>query len=105
MKTKLKSFFTLLLALFVQIAFAQEKTVTGNVSDASGPLPGVTVVVKGTNAGTQTDFDGNYSITASVGDVLQFSFIGMETTDMTGTMGKVRKLWQFGGKRWSGIAK
>ena len=83
MKTKFNGFLTLLLALLVQISFAQEKTVTGNVADASGPLPGVTVVVKGTNTGTQTDFDGNYSINANMGAVLQFSFIGMQTVEKT----------------------
>ena len=83
MKTKFNGFLTLLLALLVQISFAQEKTVTGNVSDASGPLPGVTVVVKGTNTVTQTDFDGNYSINANTGAVLQFSFIGMQTVEKT----------------------
>ncbi|NLP58288.1 TonB-dependent receptor plug domain-containing protein [Lutibacter sp. B1] len=83
MKTKFNGFLTLLLALSVQISFAQVKTVSGIVSDASGPLPGVTVVVKGTNTGTQTDFDGNYSIKASAGDILQFSFIGMHVTEKT----------------------
>ena len=83
MKTKLNGFLTLILALLVQITFAQQKTVTGKVSDASGPLPGVTVIVKGTNTGTQTDFDGNYSISASVGAVLQYSFVGMTTTEKT----------------------
>jgi TonB-dependent SusC/RagA subfamily outer membrane receptor len=83
MKTKLNGFLTLLLALMVQISFAQEKTVTGKVSDASGPLPGVTVIIKGTKTGTQTDFDGNYSIRANAGAVLQFSFIGMKTVDQT----------------------
>ncbi|HEY9170430.1 MAG TPA: SusC/RagA family TonB-linked outer membrane protein [Lutibacter sp.] len=83
MKTKLNGFLTLLLALMVQISFAQEKTVTGKVSDASGPLPGVTVIIKGTKTGTQTDFDGNYSIKATTGAVLQFSFIGMKTVDQT----------------------
>ncbi len=83
MKTKLNGFLTLLLALMVQISFAQEKTVTGKVSDASGPLPGVTVIIKGTKTGTQTDFDGNYSIKAATGSVLQFSFIGMKTVDQT----------------------
>jgi len=77
MKTKLNGFLTLILAFMVQITFAQQKTVTGMVSDASGPLPGVTVVVKGTDTGTQSDFDGNYTIKASSGDVLQFSYIGM----------------------------
>ena len=83
MKTKLNGFLTLILALLVQISFAQEKTVTGKVSDASGPLPGVTVLVKGTQTGTQTDFDGNYSIKAKAGDVIQFSFIGMNSVDKT----------------------
>ncbi len=67
----------------VQITFAQTKTVTGNVTDSSGPLPGVTVVVKGTDTGTQTDFDGKYSIKASVGEVLQFSYVGMEPAERT----------------------
>ncbi|SNR64429.1 SusC/RagA family TonB-linked outer membrane protein [Lutibacter flavus] len=81
MRTKFNGLLTLLLALIVQFSFAQEKTVTGSVSDASGPLPGVTVVVKGTNTGTQTDFDGNYSITAAVGAVLKYSYIGMQPSE------------------------
>ncbi len=86
MKTNLSSILTLLLVLVAHISFAQEKTVSGNVTDEDGiPLPGVTVLVKGTNTGTQTDFDGNYSITASNGDVLAFSFIGMETIEFTVT--------------------
>jgi TonB-linked SusC/RagA family outer membrane protein len=83
MKTKLNSFLTLLLVLLVQITFAQEKTVTGKVSDASGALPGVTVIIKGTKIGTQTDFDGNYSIKTNTGAVLQFSFIGMKSITKT----------------------
>lgn len=70
--------------LAVQIVFAQERTITGTVVDDDGlPLPGVTVLVKGTNTGTQSDFDGNYSIAASQGDVLVFSFVGMETAEYT----------------------
>ena len=83
MKTKLNGFLTLLLALLVQVTFAQEKTVTGKVSDASGPLPGVTVLIKGTKTGSQTDFDGNFSIRANTGAILQFSFVGMETVERT----------------------
>ncbi len=83
MKTKINGFLTLLLVFMVQISFAQEKTVTGTISDANGPLPGVTVLIKGTKVGTQSDFDGNYSIKAKVGDVLQFSFLGMATIDKT----------------------
>ena len=66
MKTKLNGFLTLLLAFVVQISFAQNKSVSGVVSDQNGsPLPGATVLVKGTNNGTTTDFDGNYTIQAA----------------------------------------
>jgi TonB-linked SusC/RagA family outer membrane protein len=83
MKTKFNGILALLLALFVQISFAQEKTVSGIVSESSGPLPGVTVIIKGTKTGTQTDFDGKYSIKVKTGAVLQFSFVGMQTVDKT----------------------
>ncbi|WP_456378433.1 SusC/RagA family TonB-linked outer membrane protein [Lutibacter sp.] len=83
MKTKLNGILTLLLALLVQITFAQEKTVSGTVSDETGPLPGVNVIIKGTNNGTQTDFDGNYTLKAAVGDVLVFSYVGMEPQEKT----------------------
>ncbi|MBO6605272.1 carboxypeptidase-like regulatory domain-containing protein [Psychroserpens sp.] len=46
------------------------------------PLPGVSVIIKGTTVGTQTDFDGEYSITCDVGDTLVFSFIGMQTREV-----------------------
>lgn len=53
------------------------QTITGVVSDAAGPLPGVNVIEKGTQNGTTTDFDGNYSIDVSSDDaVLAFSFVG-----------------------------
>jgi iron complex outermembrane receptor protein len=42
-------------------------------------IPGVTVIVMSTKAGTSTDFDGNYTIRAKKGDVLQFSYLGMKT--------------------------
>lgn len=51
MKAKLKGILTLLLALVVQISFAQEKTISGTVSDASGVLPGVSVSIKGSTHG------------------------------------------------------
>src|SRR5690554_5803820 len=58
--------------------FAQNITVSGKVTDqADGMgLPGVTVVIKGTQKGVITDIDGNYSLEAEMGDVLLFSFIG-----------------------------
>jgi Ca-activated chloride channel family protein len=55
-----------------------ERTITGTVSDATGPLPGANVIVEGTRRGTQTDVDGKYSIKAEKGETLIFSFIGME---------------------------
>ncbi|RXG12624.1 SusC/RagA family TonB-linked outer membrane protein [Leeuwenhoekiella aestuarii] len=77
MKIKFTGLLTLLLALVVQISFAQTKEVTGTVTDGSGvPLPGVNIVIKGTTTGTQTDFDGNYSISASIGETLVFSYVG-----------------------------
>lgn len=57
------------------VAFAQN-TVTGTVEDADGPLIGASVLVKGTTRGTITDFDGNYSIEANIGDELEFSYMG-----------------------------
>ncbi len=56
--------------------------VSGTISDENGlPMPGVSVLVKGTNNGTQTDFDGNYSITAAAGDIISFSSIGYHTLE------------------------
>jgi TonB-linked SusC/RagA family outer membrane protein len=69
----------------MQFSFAQEKTVTGVVSDNLGPLPGANVIVKGTTNGTQTDFDGKFSIKAKAGDVLQVSFTGFNAQSITVT--------------------
>lgn len=83
MKTKLNGFLTLFIALLVQISFAQDRVVTGVVSDNSGlPLPGVNVLVKGTKLGTQTDFDGKFSIKASPSQTLIFNFVGMKTQEV-----------------------
>ena len=83
MKTKFNGILTLLLALVVQVSFAQEKTVSGTVGDKDGALPGVSVLIKGTTTGTDTDFDGKYTIKANVGDVLVFSYLGYETVERT----------------------
>ncbi|QSS97755.1 SusC/RagA family TonB-linked outer membrane protein [Psychroflexus sp. ALD_RP9] len=83
MKTKFSGFLTLLLVLAVQIGFAQTKTVTGNVTDADGlPLPGVNILVKGTNTGTQSDFDGKYSIKVSADQTLVFKYLGFKTQEI-----------------------
>ncbi len=67
----------------MQFSFAQEKTVTGVVSDAAGPLPGANVVIKGTAKGVQTDVDGKYAVKAKAGDVLVVSFAGYENKSIT----------------------
>jgi TonB-linked SusC/RagA family outer membrane protein len=72
-----------MIALSMQFSFAQEKTVTGVVSDKTGPLPGANVVVKGTKRSAQADFDGKYSILAKAGDVLVFSFTGYNNSSVT----------------------
>lgn len=70
------------MCLSILFAHAQEKTVTGTVTDQDGvPLPGVNIVVKGTVRGTQSDFDGNYALQASTGDVLVFSYLGQRTLE------------------------
>ncbi len=62
----------------------QSKTISGKVTDSSGaPLPGVSVIVKGTTAGVVTDVDGNYSLANVPGDAtLVFSFVGMKTQEI-----------------------
>jgi hypothetical protein len=62
-----------------------EKVITGIVSDIAGPIPGANVIVKGTTRGTQTNFDGTYSIVAKEGERLVYSFMGM--IDVTKTVG------------------
>ncbi|WP_245188841.1 SusC/RagA family TonB-linked outer membrane protein [Maribacter dokdonensis] len=62
---------------------AVQTTVTGTVLDDTGqPLPGANVVEKGTTNGTQTDFDGNYSLNVSAGATLVFSYIGFKSTEV-----------------------
>ncbi|QRM88037.1 SusC/RagA family TonB-linked outer membrane protein [Lacinutrix sp. WUR7] len=84
MKTKFSGILTLLLAFVVQFTFAQGKTISGTVSDENGlPLPTATIIIQGTTTGTSTDFDGNYSIAASQGDVLIFSYVGYANQNQT----------------------
>ena len=83
MKTK---FLSLLILLGSFLIVAQDATLNGSVSDSynDGPLPGVSVVISGTQNGTTTDFNGNFSLSGvSVGDVIQFSYIGYLTKDVT----------------------
>ncbi|WP_412561122.1 carboxypeptidase-like regulatory domain-containing protein [Winogradskyella sp. MIT101101] len=62
-----------------------QRTVSGIVTTADDglPLPGASVIIKGTYTGAQTDFDGKYSIKVNTGDVLIISYVGMKTTEIT----------------------
>ena len=85
MKTKFNQILTSLLFLFGVVAFAQQ-TVTGTVTDESGaPIPGASVSIDGTSVVTTTNFDGNYSISASEGDILVVSYVGYNKTEVSVT--------------------
>ena len=62
----------------------QNNGVKGKIVDPEGsPLPGVTIIIKGTTTGTISDLNGEYQLTAGSGDVLVFSFIGLKTVEIT----------------------
>jgi len=83
MNSKLCAALVLLMVVIAPFSYGQEKTVTGTVTDQNSlPLPGVNVLVKGTTNGTQTDFDGNYSISAEEEQVLVFSYLGQRNVEM-----------------------
>ena len=73
------------LVLFLSVGFAYaQSTVNGSVKDVTGQgLPGVNIQIKGTDQGTASDFDGNYELNASMGDVLEFTFVGFSTKQIT----------------------
>lgn len=81
MKTKYNRILTLLLAFMVQLTFAQEKTISGVVSDELGPVSDATVTVKNTKLGVVTDFDGNYTIKAKTGDTLVFTHVSYSNNE------------------------
>jgi len=84
MTRKLQGFWTLLFLFSFCSMFAQDRTISGTITDDQGmPLPGVNVRIKGTSSGIQSDFDGNYSIQAQKGDVIVFSFVGLKTAEYT----------------------
>ena len=76
---------SVLSVLFLVGSFvAAQQSVSGTVADSAGvPLPGVNVVIKGTNTGASTDFDGNFTIDAADTDVLIFSFVGFKDQEAT----------------------
>jgi len=77
---------TLILTLLISsVSFAQNKTISGIVTDAdtSQPLPGATVYEEGTTNGATTDFDGNYTIDVAEGSVLVFTYVGYQAQNIT----------------------
>ena len=104
MKTKCKLILTLTMVFFVQFIFAQDRVVSGIVSDNTGfPLPGVNVVVKGTTTGVQTDMDGKYSIKAKENQTLVFTFLGMKTQEILAKSTKLDVKMQDGSIELEGV--
>ena len=81
MKMKKNHLIPLLMLLLVQFALAQNKTINGTVKSKTDglPVPGVSVIIKGTAKSSVTDFDGKYSVSAAESDVLSFSYVGFAT--------------------------
>ncbi|MCM4152368.1 TonB-dependent receptor [Arenibacter sp. N53] len=78
-----KYYFIVLIFIFGMVGFTNAQ-VTGSVLDEEGtPLPGASIVIKGTTTGATTDFDGNFTIEATMGDILVVSYIGFETLQVT----------------------
>lgn len=82
MKTLLTSI--LFLSLLIPTTLFSQTTVEGTVTDQESglPVPGVNILIKGTTTGAVTDFDGNYSLNVSEGDILVFSYIGFKTQEI-----------------------
>jgi hypothetical protein len=90
----MKKMFVMIVVLLVStIAFAQG-TISGSVTDGStgDPLPGASVLVKGTTNGVTADFDGNFTITANSGDVLVISYLGFQTLEVAAKNGMAVEL-------------
>ncbi len=92
-------FLTIVMLLFCLPILSQEKTITGVVTSDSGELPGVTIIIKGTTKGAETDFDGKYSIKTKVGDVLVYQYLGFETVERTvGAASVINVVMKVGGE-------
>ncbi|KGL58900.1 SusC/RagA family TonB-linked outer membrane protein [Polaribacter sp. Hel1_85] len=75
---------TLFLCCFSLVSAWSQSVVSGKVTDESAmPLPGVSIIVKGTTTGVSTDFDGNYKITVKKGQILQFLYLGFKNQEIT----------------------
>lgn len=85
MKNKQRFFLLLFLLSLTVVTFAQQRTITGRVVDATNEtLPGVSIVVKGTTTGTVTNIDGNFELSVSENEnTLLFSFVGFNTKEVS----------------------
>jgi len=83
MKNKLFYLLSFILVAFLSTTiYAQEKLVKGKISDEKGfPIPGASLIIKGTTKGSTTDMDGNYTISAKAGDVLVFTYLGYKSIE------------------------
>ena len=89
MKTKYNQILTSVFLMFAAVSFAQQ-AISGSVTDESGlPLPGATVIVQGTSNAAVTDFDGNFSINAEIGDTLEASYVGFNSSSRSVTSSSV----------------
>ncbi|MGB6152858.1 MAG: TonB-dependent receptor plug domain-containing protein, partial [Pricia sp.] len=87
-----------LFILVVTQAWSQQ-SITGTVSAQDGPLPGASVVVKGTTTGVSTNFDGNYTIEADADDTLLFFYIGYASQEIeVGTQNQINVILEEGNK-------
>lgn len=83
MKEKFKSLTVLFFVLIMQLIHAQDRKISGIVSDVSGPIPNVNILVRGSKKAVQSNIDGKYIIQAKTGDVLVFSYMGMKEISVT----------------------
>ena len=80
----MKHFILIFSMMFVATLWGQQRIITGNVTDEDNvPLPGATVIIQNSTNGVTSDFDGNFEIGASDGDVLVVSYVGYKTTEIT----------------------
>jgi TonB-linked SusC/RagA family outer membrane protein len=78
-----KKYLFLMLSFISITLFTQENIISGTVSDNTGALPGVSIIIKGTSVGTESDFDGKYKISATIGNVLVFRYLGYKIEERT----------------------
>jgi len=80
----MKTLFTFLAVALLGLQLnAQTVTISGTVTDDTQlPLPGANVIIKGTSSGTQTDFDGRYTIEAQIGQILIYSYVGFDSKEV-----------------------